>query len=42
MSNEKNNDAGYLANSQSKPSERPNSERINEGKTVGRPTPKKK
>ena len=40
MSNEKNNGAGYPTNSQSKPSER--RERINEGKTVGRPIPKKK
>ena len=42
MSNEKNNSAGYHANPQSKPSERHSSERINEGKTVGRPIPKKK
>ena len=42
MENEKKNGAGCLANPQSKPSERPSSGRINEGKTVGRPTPKKK
>lgn len=42
MSNEKNNCAGYPANPQSKPSERPSRERINEGKTVGQPTPHKK
>ena len=42
MSSEKKNDAGYPANPQSKPLGRPNSERINEGKTVGHPTPQKK
>ena len=42
MSNEKNNGTGYPANPQSKPSECPSSEQINEGKTVGRPTPEKK
>ena len=42
ISNEKNNGAVYPANPQSKPSGRPDSERINEGKTVGRPTPQKK
>ena len=42
MSNEKKNGEGYPANPQSKPSGQSSSERINEGKTVGRPTPKKK
>lgn len=42
MSNEKNNGAGYPASPQSKPTERPDSGQIKEGKTVGRPTPKKK
>lgn len=42
MSKEKNNGAGYPANPQSDPSQRSSSERINEGKTVGRPTPQKK
>ena len=42
MSNEKKNGSGCPVNPQSKPSERPSSGRINEGKTVGCPTPKKK
>ena len=42
MSNEKKNSSGNPANSQSKPLERSGSGRINEGKTVGQPTPKKK
>lgn len=42
MSNEKNDGAGYSTNPQSMPLEQPNSGQINEGKTVGRPTPKKK